>query len=497
MGSRPFMAGIHDEEDISLRTRRIEILSELSLCIGRHVGQYFVQDQFYSRQQFPRFLELRMEREQDYYTDPYAPRIKFGGPFSEDPDIPSYDIKIITRSGQASYTYYDWEDIQRSFPWLSYFGYNPGHNLYKYFIRTGSFTAFVTEQLYLLLDERVDVIMLEELRLVLLEAHNKINQLPAYSLREGDWTTLRIRQDEYMGNISRKFGEIMIHLYKNPIVERRIPNPPKATRTDADKIFETFLQHALSKHYDLTTHGQQTSSIQNPYSSVYDYKIMKLSSVDCYLTMLNQLIEVQHQERSKSHASLFWRENRDGEEKQREAQRQSERTRNNAELFRKQRKERKQSRRKQRKEKNEMGLENVNAGARPNLLPESVSANNPKGRNTIEKRNVPYIVNSNSGKNRERKASKEPLIKAQKAEAEISQERASRIGEVIRSQSASRAERNSRRSVYANLTETARLANQDTSLNGPIVNTRPPSKSLPKPRRLTRSYRLTNAKKNE
>ena len=130
-----------------------------------------------------------------------------------------------------------------------------------------------------------------------------------------------------------------------------------------------------------------------------------------------------------------------------------------------------------------------------------------KGQNTIEKRNVPYMVNPNSGnninkqknksKNRERKASKEQLIKAQKAEAEISQERASRIGEVIRSQSASRAERNSRLAAYAKLTENARLANQGTSLNGPIVNTRPPSRSRPKPkpRRLTRSYRLTNAKK--
>ena len=130
-----------------------------------------------------------------------------------------------------------------------------------------------------------------------------------------------------------------------------------------------------------------------------------------------------------------------------------------------------------------------------------------KGRNTIEKRNVPYMVNPNSGnninkqktnqKNRERKASKEQLIKAQKAEAEISQERASRIGEVIRSQSASRAERNSRLAAYAKLTENARLANQGTSLNSPIVNTRPPSRSRPKPkpRRLTRSYRLTNAKK--
>lgn len=130
-----------------------------------------------------------------------------------------------------------------------------------------------------------------------------------------------------------------------------------------------------------------------------------------------------------------------------------------------------------------------------------------KGQNTIEKKNVPYMVNPNSGnninkqktnrKNRERKASKEELIKAQKAEAEISQERASRIGEVIRSQSASRAERNSRLAAYAKLTENARLANQGTSLNGPIVNTRPPSRSRPKPkpRRLTRSYRLTNAKK--
>jgi hypothetical protein len=129
-----------------------------------------------------------------------------------------------------------------------------------------------------------------------------------------------------------------------------------------------------------------------------------------------------------------------------------------------------------------------------------------KGQNTIEKKNVPYMVNPNSGnninkqktnqKNRERKASKEQLIKAQKAEAEISQERASRIGEVIRSQSASRAERNSRRAAYAKLTENARLPNQGTSLNGPIVNTRPPSRSRPKPkpRRLTRSYRLTNAK---
>jgi len=174
------MAGIQDEEDISLRTRRIEILSELSLCIARHVGQYFVQDQFHNRRPFPMILELRMEREQDYYTDPYAPRIKFGGPFSEDPDMPSYDIKIISGSGQASYTYYDWEEIQRNFPWLSYFGYNPGHNLYKYFIRTGSITAFVSEQLYLLLDERVDVDMLEELRVVLLEAREKINQLPKY-----------------------------------------------------------------------------------------------------------------------------------------------------------------------------------------------------------------------------------------------------------------------------------------------------------------------------
>ena len=129
-----------------------------------------------------------------------------------------------------------------------------------------------------------------------------------------------------------------------------------------------------------------------------------------------------------------------------------------------------------------------------------------KGQNTIEKKNVPYMVNPNSGnninkqktnqKNRERKASKEQLIKAQKAEAEISQERASRIGEVIRSQSASRAERNSRRAAYAKLTENARLPNQGTSLNGPIVNTRPPSRSRPKPkpRILTRSYRLTNAK---
>jgi len=153
-----------------------------------------------------------------------------------------------------------------------------------------------------------------------------------------------------------------------------------------------------------------------------------------------------------------------------------------------------------------MGLENVNAGVRPNLLPENSSANNPKGRNTIEKKNVPYMVNPNSGnninkqktnqKNRERKASKEQLIKAQKAEVEISQERASRIGEVIRSQSASRAERNSRRAAYAKLTENARLPNQGTSLNGPIVNTRPPSRSRPKPkpRILTRSYRLTNAK---
>jgi hypothetical protein len=502
------MAGIQDEEDISLRTRRIEILSELSLCIARHVGQYFVQDQFYSRKPFPMSLELRMEREQDYYTDPYAPRIKFGGPFSEDPDMPSYDIKIISGSGQASYTYYDWEEIQRNFPWLSYFGYNPGHNLYKYFIRTGSITAFVSEQLYLLLDERVDVDMLEELRVVLLEAHKKINQLPVYSLGQGPYETIRIRQDEYRGNFARKFQEIMIDLSNHPIVRRRIPSPPKATRTDADKIFETFFQHALSKNYELNAYGQQTQGgPQIPYSGFYDYKIMKLSSVDCYLTMLNQLIEVQHQERSKSHATIFWRENMDREEKQQEAQRQSERTRNNAELFRKQRKERKQSRRNQRKEKKAMGLENVNAGVSPNLLPENLSANNPKGRNTIEKKNVPYIVNPNSGnninnqktnrKNRERKASKEQLIKAQKAEAEISQERASRIGEVIRSQSASRAERNSRRAAYAKLTENARLPNQGTSLNGPIVNTRPPSNSRPrpkpKPRKLTVSYRLKNA----
>lgn len=390
MGSRPFMGGIQDEEDISLRTRRIEILSELSLCIARHVGQYFVQDQFYSRKPFPMSLELRMEREQDYYTDPYAPRIKFGGPFSEDPDMPSYDIKIISGSGQASYTY-DWEEIQRNFPWLSYFGYNPGHNLYKYFIRTGSITAFVSEQLYLLLDERVDVDMLEELRVVLLEAHKKINQLPGYSLREGGWDTLRIRQDEYRGNLARKFEEIMIDLYKHPIVQRRIPNPPgpKASRPPADKIFETFLQHALSKHYELASPGVSTPGQQGTYSSVYDYKIMKLSSVDCYLTMLNQLIEVQHQERSKSHATLFWRENRDREEKQREAQRQSERTRNNAELFRKQRKEKKQSRRNQQKEKKAMGLENRNAGVSPNILPENSSANNTKGLNLFRGIAVP------------------------------------------------------------------------------------------------------------
>jgi len=393
------MGGIQDEEDISLRTRRIEILSELSLCIARHVGQYFVQDQFYSRKPFPMSLELRMEKEQDYYTDPYAPRIKFGGPFSEDPDMPSYDIKIISGSGQSSYTYYDWEEIQRNFPWLSYFGYNPGHNLYKYFIRTGSITAFVSEQLYLLLDERVDVDMLEELRVVLLEAHKKINQLPGYSLGQGPYETIRIRQDEYRGNLARKFEEIMIDLYKHPIVQRRIPNPPKATRSDADKIFETFLQHALSKHYELNAYGQQTSSIGIPYSSVYDYKIMKLSSVDCYLTMLNQLIEVQHQERSKSHATLFWRENRVREEKQREAQRQSERTRNNTELFRKQRKERRQSLRNQRKERKSMGLENINAGVSPNLLPENSpeivsinrnsSANTPKGLNRLRGIAVP------------------------------------------------------------------------------------------------------------
>ena len=448
MGSHHFMGGIQDEEDISLRTRRIEILSELSLCIARHVGQYFVTDQLHIRKPFPIILELRMEREQDYYTDPYAPRITIGGPFSEDPDMPSYDIKIISGQGQASYTY-DWENSQRVFPWLSYFGYNPGHNLYNYFIRTGSFSAFVSEQLYLLLDERVDVDMLEELRVVLLEARERINQLPVYSLRKGDWTTLRIRQEEYMGNISRKFQEIMIDLYKHPIVKQRITNPPKANRPPADKIFETFFQHALSKYYELNTYGQQTSSIGIPYHNVYDYKIMKLSSVDCYLTMLNQLIEVQHQERSNSHANLFWRENGEREEKQQEAQQQSERTRKNAELFRKQRKENRQSRRKQRKEKKAMGLENVNAGVSPNLLPENLpesvsirnsSANNTKGLNprrviAVHKKSSNRVTRKNPGAN-------------------------------------------------------IHYPNQGASLN-----TLPPSKSRPKPRRLSVPYRLSENKK--
>jgi hypothetical protein len=377
------MAGIHEEEDVDLRTRRIEILSELSLCVARHVGQYFVQDQFHNRRAFPINLELRMEREQDYYTDPYAPRIKFGGPFSEDPDMPSYDIKIISGSGQSSYTYYDWEEIQRKFPWLSYFGYNPGHNLYKYFIRTGSITAFVSEQLYLLLDERVDVDMLEELRIVLLEAREKINQLPSYSLGEGTWDTLRIRQVEYRTNIARKFEEIMIDLYKHPIVRRRIPNPsgPIATRPLADKLFETFLQNALSKYYELNVYGQQTPGAPGiPYSNLYDYKIMKLSSVDCYLTMLNQLIEVQHQERSESHANLYWRENMERGEKQRQA----EQSRNNAKLFRKQRR---QSRRNQRKEIEAMGLENRNVVSL-NLSPESVSINRNSS-STKTKRHIP------------------------------------------------------------------------------------------------------------